>query len=121
VGRHLAPPWVSIAGAVQTVFGRHLVSSFDLLALVLILVAAVYCWLRVRRSYGVLLVLCALSFTVSTILQSTSRYALVCFPLFIAAAHLTRRYRVFGYLWIAAGVLLQVVLIARFATGAYAG
>jgi hypothetical protein len=119
--RALAPPWVAVEGAINSFFGRHLVSSFDLVALVLVVAAGVYAFVFLRRSYGVLLMLCAGVFSSATLLESTSRYAVVCFPLFIVVADIARRKRAAIIVWAVVGAPLGLFLIARFATNTWAG
>ncbi|MBV8300467.1 MAG: glycosyltransferase family 39 protein [Candidatus Dormibacteraeota bacterium] len=120
-GKALAPPWVAVAQGVQAVVGRHLVLGLDLVALVLITAAAVYVFLGVRRSYGVLLGVSALALASTTELTSTNRFALAAFPLFIAVAHVALQRRAVLVVWCAAGVPLQLLLVSHFATGTWAG
>jgi hypothetical protein len=54
----------------------------------LLIAAGIYAFLRVRRSYGVLLVLSALAFASTSNHFSVSRYALGVFPLFIVLGRL---------------------------------
>ena len=120
-GKALAPPWVAVAQGVQAVVGRHLVLGLDLVALLLLAVAAVYVFTRVRRSYGVLLGVSVLALACTSELTSTNRLALAAFPLFIAVAHAALRRRAVLVVWCAAGVPLQLLLISHFATGTWAG
>ena len=65
---------------------ESIVELFDLVTVILLAVAAVIAYVRIRHSYGVLLGLAWCVFTFQTILQSQSRDVLVLFPFFAALA-----------------------------------
>lgn len=128
-GRHFAFPW-SLAGttASDLVHLRFLDTStasvmelFDAVTVVALLALAVYCFFRVRRSYGVLLFLAFATFTFQTMLYSETREVLALFPFFIGLARWTQ-----GHPWrerLLLGLFLpsSYYLVWRFVTGRFAG
>ena len=90
--RHLGGPWNSIGRAFSDLVHLRLLDTstesivelFDLVTVILLAVAAVIAFVRIRHSYGVLLGLAWCVFTFQTILQSQSRDVLVLFPFFAA-------------------------------------
>jgi hypothetical protein len=94
---------------------------FDSVTVVLLIGVAVYSYLRIRRSYGVMLGLAACAFTFQTILYSETREVLALFPFFIGGAHW-----VDGHPWRERAVLAcflpaSYFLISRFVTNRFAG
>ncbi len=127
--RHLSWPWTSIGHAVSDLVHWRLLDTstasvvelFDLVTVVLIAIAAVVAWVRIRPSYGVLLGLVWCVFTFQTILLSESREVLVLFPFFAAlgvwvARHQWRE-RALLFLFLPCGYFL----LERFVTGKFAG
>ena len=127
--RHLNWPWTSIGHAVSDLVHWRLLDTstasvvelFDLVTVVLVAVAAVVAFVRIRPSYGVLLALVWCVFTFQTILLSESREVLVLFPFFAAlgvwvARHQWRE-RVLLFLFLPCGYFL----LERFVTGKFAG
>jgi hypothetical protein len=127
--RHIAGPWTLFHHTVVSVLHWQFANDgvagvtevFDLASVILLALAAVYAFLRIRRSYGVLLGLCWCVFTFQTFLLSVSREVLVLFPLFLCAGMWTSR-----RLWRERALLILLVpcaffLIQRFVTGAFAG
>jgi hypothetical protein len=127
--RHFGLPWDSIGRAVTDLVHLRLLDTttesvaelFDLVTVLLLAVAAVVAYIRVRRSYGVLLGLAWCVFTFQTILQSQSRDVLVLFPFFAAlgvwvARHQWRE-RALLFLFLPCGYFL----LERFVTGKFAG
>lgn len=127
--RHLSWPWTSIGHAVSDLVHWRLLDTstasvvelFDLVTVVLIALAAVVAWVRIRPSYGVLLGLVWCVFTFQTILLSESREVLVLFPFFAAlgvwvARHQWRE-RALLFLFLPCGYFL----LERFVTGKFAG
>ena len=128
-GRHFGTPW----GLAWTTGGdlvhlRFLDTStasvmelFDTVTVVLLAGAAVYSYLRIRRSYGVLLGLALVIFTFQNILYSESREVLALFPFFLAGGTW-----VVGHPWRERFVLAVFLpsayfLVSRFVTGKFAG
>jgi hypothetical protein len=120
-GRHLAPPWVAIFDGLNNIRTFHLVEGMDLVSVVLLIVAAVYAWMRMRRSYAVLLALSALVFTSSSVLLSSGRFTVAVFPLFIVTAAIASRRAWLERLWPAVFIPLGVYYLAAFATSRWAG
>ncbi|HTU37870.1 MAG TPA: glycosyltransferase family 39 protein [Acidimicrobiales bacterium] len=127
--RHVSWPWTSIGHAVSDLVHWRLLDTstasvvelFDLVTVVLIALAAVVAWIRIRPSYGVLLALVWCVFTFQTILLSESREVLVLFPFFAAlgvwvARHQWRE-RALLFLFLPCGYFL----LERFVTGKFAG
>lgn len=127
--RHLSWPWTSIGHAVSDLVHWRLLDTstasvvelFDLVTIVLVAVAAVVAYVRLRPSYGVLLALVWCVFTFQTILLSESREVLVLFPFFavlgVWVARHQWRERVLLFLFLPCGYFL----LERFVTGKFAG
>ena len=127
--RHLDWPWVSLWHAVSDVVHLRILDTstasvvelFDLVTVVLLAVAAVVAYTRVRPSYGVLLALAWCVYTFQTILLSESREILVLFPFFAVLGVWTARHawreRALLFLFLPAGYFL----LERFVTGKFAG
>jgi hypothetical protein len=97
------------------------VELFDAVTMVLLAVMAVYVFLKVRRSYGVLLGVGWLFYCCQSILKSETREVLVLFPLFMGLGRW-----VAGHPWRERVVLACFLpsayfLIERFATAKFAG
>ncbi len=127
--RHLSWPWTSIGHAVSDLVHWRLLDTstasvvelFDLVTVILIAVAAVVAWVRIRPSYGILLALVWCVFTFQTILLSESREVLVLFPFFAALGVWVARHhwreRALLFLFLPCGYFL----LERFVTGKFAG
>ncbi len=127
--RHFGLPWDSIGRAVTDLVRLRLLDTstesvaelFDLVTVLLLAVTAVIAYVRVRRSYGVLLGLAWCVFTFQTILQSQSRDVLVLFPFFAALGVWVARHpwreRALLFLFLPCGYFL----LERFVTGKFAG
>jgi hypothetical protein len=128
-GRHFAFPWtLAWTTAGDLVHLRFLdtgtasvMELFDAVTVVLLVVVAVYSFLRVRRSYGIMLGLAVCIFTFQSILYSETREVLALFPLFIGGARW-----VDGHPWreravLALSIPASYFLISRFVTGRFAG
>lgn len=127
--RHLSWPWTSIGHAVSDLVHWRLLDTstasvvelFDLVTIVLIALAAVLAFVRIRPSYGVLLALVWCVFTFQTILLSESREVLVLFPFFAALGVWVARHQ-----WRERALLFLFLpcayfLLERFVTGKFAG
>jgi len=127
--RHLSWPWTSIGHAVSDLVHWRLLDTstasvvelFDLVTVVLLAVAAVVVFIRIRPSYGVLLGLAWCVFVFQTILLSESREVLVLFPFFAALGLWVARHpwreRALLFLFLPCGYFL----LERFVTGKFAG
>lgn len=127
--RHFAFPWTLInTTAGDLVHLRFLDTSvasvtelFDAVTVVLLAVAAVVAWVRVRTSYALLLGLALCTFTFQTVLYSETREVLALFPFFIVLSRW-----VAGHPWRERFVLACFLpsayfLTSRFVTGKFAG
>jgi hypothetical protein len=127
--RQFSWPWVLFGNtASDLVHLRFLDTStasvaelFDAVTFVALAVAAVVVYVRVRRSYGVLLGLAWCVFAFEPRLLSQSREVLVLFPFFIGLGVWTQ-----GHPWrervlLALFIPCAFFLIERFVTGAFAG
>jgi hypothetical protein len=127
--RHVNWPWTSIGHAVSDLVHWRLLDTstasvvelFDLVTVVLLAVAAVAAFVRIRPSYGVLLGLAWCVFVFQTILLSESREVLVLFPFFAALGLWVARHpwreRALLFLFLPCGYFL----LERFVTGKFAG
>ena len=127
--RHVSWPWTSIGHAVSDLVHWRLLDTstasvvelFDLVSVLLVAVAAVVAFVRIRPSYGVLLALVWCVFTFQTILLSESREVLVLFPFFAALGVWVARHQ-----WRERALLFLFLpcayfLLERFVTGRFAG
>ncbi|HUC03915.1 MAG TPA: hypothetical protein VL961_00860 [Acidimicrobiales bacterium] len=127
--RHLAAPWTLFHRTISDlVHWRFLDTStasvtelFDFVTVIILAVVALYVFLRVRRSYGILLGLCWCVYTFQTYLLGVTREVLVLFPLFFGvglwASRSPWRERALMVLMIPCAYFL----IQRYVTGAFAG
>jgi hypothetical protein len=127
--RHVSWPWTSIGHAVSDLVHWRLLDTstasvvelFDLVSVLLVAVAAVVAFVRIRPSYGVLLGLAFCVFVFQTILLSESREVLVLFPFFAALGLWVARHpwreRALLFLFLPCGYFL----LERFVTGKFAG
>jgi hypothetical protein len=74
------PPWE-----------KHMVIAEELIFIALGFVVVYWCWRNVRASYSVWVTLNVLLFISTTFIQSTPRYTLILFPMFIMFAHAATR------------------------------
>lgn len=127
--RHVSWPWSSLGHAVSDLVHWRLLDTstasvvelFDLVTVLLLALAAVVAYVRIRPSYGVLLALAWCVFTFQTILLSESREVLVLFPFFAAFG-----VWVAGHPWRERALLFLFLpcayfLLERFVTGRFAG
>lgn len=85
--KSLAMPWVSIADAWQSVWGRLASESImvgwqEFLFTILAIAGTVWAWMRLRPSYAMWATLNVLLWTSTSFLLSAPRYAISVFPLF---------------------------------------
>jgi hypothetical protein len=127
--RHFAFPWTlahrTIGDLVHLRFLDTSVASvmelFDSVTVVLLAIVAVVVFMRIRRSYGVLLGVSWCVYTFQTILYSETREVLVLFPFFMGMARW-----VVGHPWrerlvLACFLPSAYFLIDRFVNGRFAG
>ena len=101
--------------------GIRFINAVDVVAVVILGALAVYTYRRARPTYGVLLGLFFLLFVFNTSLESNGRHLVVLFPLFIGMAIWTQERNWLRALLVVAQLPLGVALVARFATGHWAG
>ena len=94
--KHLSAPWKGIGGLISGLAWRppwekHMVCAEELVFIALGLLVAVWCWRNVRGSYSVWVALNFLLFISTSFIQSTPRYTLILFPLFIMFARAAAR------------------------------
>jgi hypothetical protein len=95
-GRQIAPPFVAIWNGFHPMPQLTIADAApiaDLVSLGLLLAAAAYSWVRLRRAYAVALIVLFLTFTSSSVPTSISRWTLDAFPVFIAGGVLLARRR----------------------------
>jgi len=126
--RSFQPMWQMAAGAVGNVLAlktfdelHGLVTFLDVVSLFLLIAMTVYTWFRVRRSYAVFMALVTFSVGSAGYIESTTRHVLLAFPIFIAAAVLVN-----ARPWLDRAVMVisapaWAYILARFATGGWAG
>lgn len=124
VGRHLAAPWVALGNAINplpTLGVNDAASILDLVCVAALLVATVYAWRRLRRSYAVLLAVQLAVFTSTTSLVGTSRWTLDAFPLFIAGGVLAAEHRWFKVALVAVSLPAAAMFVWIYSHGGWAG
>jgi|GEM_PF-883245 len=127
--RHFGAPWtLAYRAASDLVHWRFLDTStasvtelFDSITVVLLAGMAIYLFLKVRRSYGVLLGLGWCVFTFETYLLGVTREVLVLAPLFVGLGIWTSNRRWLERIFLVLFIPCSYFLIQRFATGAFAG
>ena len=127
--RHFAFPWTlahrTISDLVHLRFLDTATASvtelFDSVTVLLLAVTAVYVFLRVRRSYGVLLGLAFCVYTFQTILYSETREVLVLFPFFMGLSGWVAGHPWRERLVLACFLPSAYFLIERFVQGRFAG
>jgi hypothetical protein len=93
---------------------------FDAGTTVLLLALAIYAYLRVRRSYGVLLFLALCIFVFQTMLYSQTREVLALPPFFVALGHWAEGHRWRERLLLGCFLPAAYYIIWRFATARFA-
>jgi hypothetical protein len=124
VGRHVAAPWVALGNAfnpVPTLGINDAARILDLACVAVLVVATVYAWRRLRRSYAVLLAVQLAVFTSTTSLVGTSRWTLDAFPLFIAGGVLAARHRWLRVFLVAVSLPAAGLFAWTYSHGGWAG
>lgn len=126
--RSFQPMWTMAAGAVADVVsfktfdqGHGLVTFLDVVSLFLLIGMTVFTWFRVRRSYAVFMALVTFSVGSAGYIESTTRHVLLAFPIFIAAAVLVHARPTLDRAVMAISAPMWAYILARFATGEWAG
>lgn len=97
------------------------ISLLDLLSVLLLAAAAVYIFVRVRRSYGIYCGLALLAITSSGLLDSSYRHFLLAFPAFIGGAVLVQNRPWLERVMLVAMAPLLAYSLSRFVVGQWAG
>jgi len=101
--------------------GVRFIDAIDSLSLLLLAAMTVYVYRRVRPAYGVFLGLLLAVFVFNTSLISNGRHLGVLFPIFIGFSVWTQRRPWLRWVLLVAQLPLSVLLVARFASGHWAG
>ena len=127
--RNLAAPWTLLSRTISDlVHWRFLDTSkasvvelFDFVTVVLLAAVAVWVFLRVRRSYGVILALSWCVYCFQTFLIGEVREVLALFPFFMALGMWVARHPWRERILLALFLPCSYFLIERFVRGAFAG
>lgn len=114
--KSFAPPWSGIDAMFRSLTWRPLVDQLTVVwqqafFIVLIAVAAVAAWLRLRPAYATWVTINLLLITGTSFILSVPRYSLILFPLFILFAQLGARPH-----WFQALTVWSLLLLALLAT-----
>ena len=89
-------PWIGISNLYNSIphFNDSLFYAYFSEALTLLLIATlgIYVFLKIKRSYGLYMLLNFLLFTSTSFVISTPRYSLILFPIFITLGQITNKY-----------------------------
>jgi hypothetical protein len=118
-------PWVGIGGKWDTMrFGPPaesvMVGLQELLFISLGLVAVIWCWRKMRPSYGIWVTLNWLLFVSTSFVLSTPRYMLTLFPIYVLFAVVARKSFVAGQLITVWSLLFLAVFASAFVRGFWA-
>jgi Gpi18-like mannosyltransferase len=117
-------PWVSLAGAVNSIQWRapaeaQMVGGQELLFAMIALTATIWAWFKARRSYAVWMTGNWLIITSTSFLLSVPRYVLVMFPLYLLFARISKNF-VTGVLICAWSLMFLALFISQFVQGKWA-
>jgi Mannosyltransferase (PIG-V) len=119
-GQHFTAPWTAITRSVPVILGgNHMEELVNLLSVVCVIALVPFMWRRVPASYlaytVVMIPVLCFRTALTTPLMSTSRYALVVFPVFVLLAMLAtkRWFRLPLYFGFAAAQLTLFVMFSR--------
>lgn len=123
--KRLTFPWVGIRGTWNAMWAddpvySHLVGVQEMLFILIGLAATVWCWRRLRPSYAVWMTLNWLLVTSTSFIQSTPRYVLGFFPLFILTARLADERPWWGTVITIWSLISFTLFAAQFAQGYWA-
>ena len=127
--RHLAFPWTLAHRTVSDLIHLRFLDTstasvtefFDTVTILLLGGAAVFTYLRINRTLGVLLGLGFCVFTFQALLSSVTREVLVFAPLFLALGTWTANRRWLERMLLVLFIPCGYFLIQRFVTGSFAG
>lgn len=123
--KQLTYPWVGIEGTIRSMGNpdfvhAHMVGFQELLFIAAGLAGTLWCWRRLRPSYAVWMTLNWLLVTSTSYIQSTPRYVLSFFPLFILLARLSDERPRWGLAVAVWSLVSYVIFAAQFARGQWA-
>jgi Gpi18-like mannosyltransferase len=124
-GKSLTWPWVGIArsarvAATEIPSRAHLFGAQELIFAGIGVVTTIWCWRRLRPSYAVWMTLNLLLVTSTTVLQSTPRYLLQCFPIFILFALVAAKRPLIGTMLTIISAAFFALFAALFVVGQWA-
>lgn len=90
----------------------------ELIALISTSILTIYVFLKVRKSYGIYMLMSLLLFTSTSFILSTPRYILVLFPIYIALAKLSNKI----FFALSSGIFISILiyLTLQYTKGAWA-
>ena len=118
-------PWVGIRGKWDTMMSgppaeSTMVGMQELLFIMLGLVAVIWCWRKLRPSYGIWVTLNWLLFVSTSFVLSTPRYMLTLFPIYILFAVVAHKNFVAGRLITVWSILFLALFASAFVRGFWA-
>jgi hypothetical protein len=124
-GKHLTWPWLGVSRSLifaSTLDAAHsqLAGTQELLFVAIGLVCTVAAWKRLRPSYAVWMTLNMLLITSTSVVQSTPRYLLSAFPMFMLFALVAAKDRVAGKALAACSLIFYSIFATFFALGIWA-
>ncbi|HYO63137.1 MAG TPA: hypothetical protein VER08_05715 [Pyrinomonadaceae bacterium] len=124
-GKELTWPWVGIGAIAENAAWRttseaQLVVLQEYLFLLLGLVWTVWCWVKLRPSYGVWMTLNWLLWTSTSFILSTPRYVLVMFPAYVLLARLAARRPLWGAAVAVWSLLFLALFVGQYVRGEWA-
>ncbi len=118
-------PWVGISGKWDSMQGGSpsesiMVGMQELLFITIGFVALIWCWRRLRPSYGIWVTLNWILFVSTSFVLSTPRYVLTLFPIYILFAVISRKSEVGGQLITAWSLICLAIFASLFVRGFWA-
>ena len=118
-------PWVGLSGKWETMrtgppAESVMVGMQELIFIVLGLVAVIWCWRKLRPSYGIWVTLNWLLFVSTSFVLSTPRYMLTLFPIYILFAVIARKSFLSGQLITVWSLLFLALFAGAFVRGFWA-
>lgn len=93
--KHFDFPWNGITNGLNFISNYKdevfITYTFEFITIFFILLLTIFIFLKIRRSYGVYMLLNLLLFTSTSFILSVPRYSLILFPIFIALATIKSR------------------------------
>lgn len=123
--RYFRPPWEGIRETYYRIFSpkptdSQMLGVQELTFVGIGLLATIFSWLRLRKSYAVWMTLNWLLFVSTSFVLSVPRYTLIMFPLFILMARAARRDWYLQVLFIVWSLLYLSLFLTQFVRGWWA-